>query len=1042
VLAKAPAASKPAESAPQPRSSRSAAAPLTGVRSSGGGEPLPSSVAVPISSSLGIDVSPIRVHSGPSAASVAASQGAHAFAHGTDIVLGSAARASDLPVMAHEVAHVVQQQSAPRVQLWSPGSTDRFEQEAHQASAAVVQGRSFRVRERTTPRVQRWPSFPSVLDFIAEKANIIPGFRMFTIVLGVNPINMSAVDSSPENILRAIVEFMPGGFLITQALDAHGILGKVAAWIAPKLKALGGVGSSFKAAIDAFIAKTSLASAIKDPGGTWERAKRIFTDPIDKLKAFAKSAASEIWQMVQDAILKPIAALAAKTDGWPLLCAVLGKNPITGEEVPRNPETVITAFLVFAGQQDIVANMKKANSFQKAWGWFQGAMKSLLGFVSAIPGLAIAALKALSWEDIVLLPRAFKKIAGVFGGFASSFISWAINAGWNLLEIVFDAVKPGAMSYVKKTGAALKSILKNPLPFVGNLVKAAKGGFTNFASGFLGHLKAGLLDWLTGSLPGVYIPKAFSIPEVAKFAFSVFGISWANVRVKLVKAVGADAVSAMETGFEIVKKLVTEGPAAAWAEIKEVLSNLKDMVIGGITDFVVDTIKMKAIPKVVAMFIPGAGFIAAIVSIYDTVMVFVQKMSKIMAIVTGFIDSIVAIAGGNITAAAKRVESVLANGLSLAISFLAGFAGLGKVADKVMGVINKARAKVDTGIDKLVAWVVAQAKRLGKMVVQKVRDWWKMRARFSAADRKSHSVFFQGQGAAAKLTVASVAMPVKAFLATVRAAATGTSATPAVRAAHASATALLPAIDALQVKVNAQPTPRQPQDVDDLNAKLLELAGHLPPLVSLQYPPPVVPGGPPGVPATGGGVTTKAHVGMMIRVKSARAIAKVTQAGVMVNWALVRPGNRMVAAAGRLASVFDAEWGKEFSKYTADPRNVYLGKTPGKNSPIGALVKARMASEGKYRKVKGVEEVSTARTPKGVPLPAGAALSWVPVAQCDMGHIVDAVAWWNSNGFLHGAQMPPVLTFMNDPNNYEIEPSASNRARGARLGATYVPPAV
>jgi len=38
----------------------------------------------------------------------------------------------------------------------------------------------------------------------------------------------------------------------------------------------------------------------------------------------------------------------------------------------------------------------------------------------------------------------------------------------------------------------------------------------------------------------------------------------------------------------------------------------------------------KAIPKIIGMFIPGAGFIPAIISIYDTVMVFVQKISKII----------------------------------------------------------------------------------------------------------------------------------------------------------------------------------------------------------------------------------------------------------------------------------------------------------------------------------------------------------------------------------------------------------------------------
>ena len=47
------------------------------------------------------------------------------------------------------------------------------------------------------------------------------------------------------------------------------------------------------------------------------------------------------------------------------------------------------------------------------------------------------------------------------------------------------------------------------------------------------HLKAGLIDWLTGSLPGIYIPKAFSLGEIVKFVFSVLGLTWQNIRGKL-----------------------------------------------------------------------------------------------------------------------------------------------------------------------------------------------------------------------------------------------------------------------------------------------------------------------------------------------------------------------------------------------------------------------------------------------------------------------------------------------------------------------------
>ena len=135
-------------------------------------------------------------------------------------------------------------------------------------------------------------------------------------------------------------------------------------------------------------------------------------------------------------------------------------------------------------------------------------------------------------------------------------------------------------------------------------------------------------------------------------------------------------------------------------------------MIGGITDFVVDTVVKKAIPKLIAMFIPGAGFISAILSIYDTIMVFVNKISKIIQVVTGFIDSIVAIAGGAIGAAADARGDTLAGTAVARHQLPCRLRGLGKVADKVMGVINKVRAPIDKAMDWLINWIVTMAKKL------------------------------------------------------------------------------------------------------------------------------------------------------------------------------------------------------------------------------------------------------------------------------------------------------------------------------------------
>ena len=749
VVRAAPTPTKAPAPVAAPAPARVAPVMPTGPRLNlGGGAPIPTPTRMRLESSLGANLSGVRVHSGPGAATAASNLNARAFAFGPQIVLGSGQRADDLPLMGHEAAHVIQQQAAPTpqrwadgvtvpptnargfagpavvlgraageratLQRWTPSTSDRYEGEANRAAAAVVRGEPFTVTERTAgPRVQRF-GLGDVLDYFADKANNIPGFRMFTIVLGVNPINMSGVDRGPANILRAVIEFIPGGKLIADALDNHGILDKVANWVAEQIKSLGMIGSAIKDAVMEFLDSLGWRDIFR-LGDVWRRAKRIFTVPIDRIIDFAKNLITGIITLIKKAILIPLAKLAERTPAWDLLIAVLGRNPITDEPVPQTAETLIAGFLKLIGQEAVWENIKRANALGRTWAWFKGALGGLLALVSSLPGRAIATFKSLELADIILVPRAFAKVGAVFGTFLGNFTGWAGTAVWNLLEIVFDSVSPGAFDYIKRTGAALKSILKNPLPFVGNLVKAAKLGFQNFAGNFGTHFKAGLLNWLTGSLPGLYIPTSFSLIEIGKFVLSVLGVSWPQIRGKIVKALGPSGETIMtwaETGVDVVVALVKGGPAAAWEVIKEKLTDLKDTVIGGITDMVVDFVVKTAIPKLIAMFIPGVGFIPAIVSIYQTIQTFMQQLAKIAQVIKGFIDSIVVIAAGNIGAAAGRVESILAGLLSLAISFLAGAFGLGKVSDKVRGIINKIRAKIDKAIDAALAWIVAKAKAL------------------------------------------------------------------------------------------------------------------------------------------------------------------------------------------------------------------------------------------------------------------------------------------------------------------------------------------
>ena len=678
--------------------------------------PLPPAVQGRLERGFGQRMDNVGLHTGPMARAAARAIGARAYTEGERITLGPGESEHDLHLMAHEATHVVQNRRAAGVFRALPA--DAAARRAPQGEAHKAELNKAEAPKAETRRLEAGQSQPirrlgldTVLDKIADWANVIPGFRLFTIVLGMNPINREPVDRSGANILRAAVEIIPLGGLIVKALDTYGIFEKAGVWLDQEIAKLGMIGSAIYHGLMDFLDSLGLSDIIH-PGDVWDRAKHIFTDPIDRLLAFFKEVGAGIVELIKTVILKPLAALASKTPAWDLLCAILGKNPITGEPVESSAEALVGGILKLAGQQEIWEKIQKAHALQRIWAWFQKAMKELVGFVREVPGLFITAVKSFVIQDLLDLPGALARVVGMFADFVGKFITWGLDTAWTLLEIVFDVVSPGALSYVKKTGAALKSILKNPLPFVSNLAKSAKAGFENFATHIGEHLKAGLINWLTGSLPGVYIPKAFEFGEIVKFVFSVLSLSWQAIRAKLVKAVGEPAVKAMETGFDIVVTLVTKGPAAAWEKIKEQIGNLQDMVVGGITDFVIDTVKMKAVPKLIALFIPGAGFISAILSIYDIVMVFVHKIATIAEAVTAFVNSIGNIAAGAVAAAAAKVETVFAKLLTLAINFLAGFAGIGKVADKIMGVIAKLRDPIDKALDWLVGWIVTSAKKL------------------------------------------------------------------------------------------------------------------------------------------------------------------------------------------------------------------------------------------------------------------------------------------------------------------------------------------
>ena len=121
------------------------------------GRPLDTATRSFMESRLGHDFSGVRVHNGPKAADSAQALGARAYTIGRNVVFGageySPTTESGKRLMAHELAHTVQQRSAPVTPAINESASS--EREADQAAGAVMMNRPASLSSTTAAGIQR-----------------------------------------------------------------------------------------------------------------------------------------------------------------------------------------------------------------------------------------------------------------------------------------------------------------------------------------------------------------------------------------------------------------------------------------------------------------------------------------------------------------------------------------------------------------------------------------------------------------------------------------------------------------------------------------------------------------------------------------------------------------------------------------------------------------------------------------------------------------------------------------------------------------------
>ncbi len=282
-------------------------------------------------------------------------------------------------------------------------------------------------------------------------------------------------------------------------------------------------------------------------------------------------------------------------------------------------------------------------------------------------------------------------------------IDKAIDATIGVAKMIYNLGKM-LLRVLIKAAEAIGDIVAHPIRFLDNLIDAVGGGLNRFIDRIGAHLQESLVDLLFGELgsAGITMPGQLDFAGIVDLVLQVLGLTYERIRERAVRHFGEPVISRLEQTVDIFVTLVQVGVGGLWAQIKEKLSDLEDLVIGKIKEYVIERVVTAGINYILALLTPVGAFIKACQTIYKIVMFIVEKAKEIADFVDSILDSISAIAAGDVASAVLKVEGALAGALKIAIKFLAELVNLGSLADKVRSIIDLIRTPITKIVDAII----------------------------------------------------------------------------------------------------------------------------------------------------------------------------------------------------------------------------------------------------------------------------------------------------------------------------------------------------
>ncbi|HET6856785.1 MAG TPA: DUF4157 domain-containing protein [Streptomyces sp.] len=547
-------------------------------------------------------------------------------------------------------------------------------------------------------------------------------------VLHFDPLRGVPVEAAPVDILADFMRLM-GQDGALDLMRERGTLQQTADWLAAQAAEFIGILGELRAVFSAAwaaIQPQNLPNLLTDLQSLAGRAFAL----VRRIGDFGKAVLGQVLGLVKKSLLGLLSQHAQKIPGFQLLTVILGRNPFTGEQVPRTAESLIKGFILLLPDGERTYEQLAATGvIAEAATRIETAMAELGISGELITKTFRGIWDTLSLEDLADPAAAFTRVTDQFGEPLGRMVRFAAVVVDVVLQLVLKLLNfPSELlaSIQGHVTRAIADIKRDPVAFLLHMLQALKEGFAGFFADIGAHLQRGLADWLFRGLRGlgITIPTELTAPSVLRLVLDILGVGVETLWTKLGERIGPERVAQIRAvtdklsgAWSFVKDVQENGISALWDHLGAQLGNLWDTLLGMARDWIMTEVVDRVVKKLLSMLDP-TGVMAVVngfVAFFNAVQSAIEYLREILQIVDRYVSAFADLAAGNTTPAAKKIEEGLANAVPVAIGFLANQVGLGNIPEKAAELVRRLRALVDQALN----WLFDQAMRAGSALLGK-----------------------------------------------------------------------------------------------------------------------------------------------------------------------------------------------------------------------------------------------------------------------------------------------------------------------------------